>query len=157
VPAPYCYDYPRPALTVDLVALAREDGTVRVLLIRRKHDPFAGRWALPGGFVEIDEPVAEAVRREFREETGLEVAAGDRVVLLGVWSKPRRDPRGRTISLVHVVKMSGRPPQPHGADDASEAAWHDPATVTGLAFDHDEVLAAALSWLESGTRPDVTE
>jgi 8-oxo-dGTP diphosphatase len=145
VPASYCYDHPRPAVTVDLVAFARSGDGLRVLLVKRKNEPFAGRWALPGGFLEIDEPVEAAARRELREETRTDVAG--RVELLGVWADPGRDPRGRTISLVHVAELPGPPPDPKGGDDASEAAWVDPSTVRGLAFDHDSILRAALDWL----------
>ena len=66
MPAPYCYDYPRPAATVDLAVFALVDEQLRVLLIQRKHDPFAGRWAFPGGFLEIDEPIEDGARRELR-------------------------------------------------------------------------------------------
>ncbi len=69
--AEYCYKYPRPAVTVDLLAFAVESGSLRVLLVRRKADPFAGFWAIPGGFLNIDEPVNLGARRELREETGL--------------------------------------------------------------------------------------
>lgn len=152
--APYCYDYPRPALTVDLVAFAGEGPRPRVLLIRRKHEPFAGRWALPGGFVEIDEPVGNAVRREFVEETGVDLHPDVPLAFLGVWSAPGRDPRGRTISLVHAVRLDGPPPAPRAGDDAGEAAWRDSESGGELAFDHALILAAALRWLADGTRPD---
>jgi 8-oxo-dGTP diphosphatase len=142
MPAPYCYDYPRPAVTVDMVALARSYDGWRVLLIRRKHDPFAGRWALPGGFLEIDEPIEDAARRELKEETGLEVSGP--ISLLGVFGDPGRDPRGRTISLVYLAILPGLPPGVAGADDAAEAAWLDPSEVKELAFDHGEILHRAL-------------
>src|SRR4051794_19316530 len=105
MPPPYCYDYPRPAVTVDLVVFSLSGDELRVLLIRRKADPFAGRWALPGGFLEMDEPIADGARRELREETGLE-AAGP-LALIGVFGDPGRDPRGRTISLAHATVVRG--------------------------------------------------
>jgi 8-oxo-dGTP diphosphatase len=148
MPPPYWYDYPRPAVTVDLAAFALRGAALRVLLVRRKHEPFAGRWALPGGFLEIDEPIEAAARRELREETGFEVHG--LVELIGVFGAPGRDPRGRTISLAHAAVVRGPLPRIEGADDASEAAWLDPSLARGLAFDHDAILARALDWLHRG-------
>jgi 8-oxo-dGTP diphosphatase len=145
MPPPYCYDHPRPAVTVDLAVFCPSEGGIRVLLVRRKHDPFAGRWALPGGFVDIDEPIEAAARRELKEETGVDVEGP--VEFLAVFGDPDRDPRGRAISIAHVAALPGPPPEPAGADDAEEAAWHDPSQVRGLAFDHDQILAQAVDWL----------
>jgi 8-oxo-dGTP diphosphatase len=144
----FCYEYPRPAVTVDLAAFALVEDELRVLLIRRKHPPFAGRWALPGGFLEMEEPIEAAARRELREETGLDVTGP--VELIGVFGQPGRDPRGRTISLVHAAVVRDVPPGVAGADDAAEAAWHGVRRVRYLAFDHDEILVAALTWLGRG-------
>src|SRR4051812_33603452 len=144
----YCYEYPRPAVTVDLAAFALIGAGLRVLMIRRKKDPFAGRWAFPGGFLEIDEPIEAAARRELREETGLDLAGPP--AFLGVFGDPGRDPRGRTISLVHAAAIRDVPDNLAGADDASEAAWLDPADCRDLAFDHDRILALALDWLRQG-------
>ena len=142
MPPPFCYDYPRPAVTVDLVAFARDRAGWKVLLVRRKHAPFAGRWALPGGFLEIDEPIEAAARRELAEETG--VSVGGPIAFLGVYGAPGRDPRGRTISLVYWTLLPGPPPPPTGGDDADAAAWLDPGAPHALAFDHDQILADAL-------------
>jgi 8-oxo-dGTP diphosphatase len=142
---PYCYEYPRPAVTVDLVVFALVGDALKVLLIRRKHDPFAGLWAIPGGFLEIDEPVETAVRRELREETKLDYRGP--VAPIGVFAAPGRDPRGRTISLAHATVI--RPPLPEvgGGDDAAEACWCGPREKSPLAFDHDAIIGAALAWL----------
>lgn len=148
MPPPYCYDYPRPAVTVDLVAFTLAGDALRTLFVKRKHDPFAGHWALPGGFLEIDEPVEAAARRELREETGFDVSGP--VEFLGVFGAPGRDPRGRTISLVHAAVVPGASPEVTGGDDASEAAWLDPRELHDLAFDHDQIVAAALDWLTRG-------
>jgi 8-oxo-dGTP diphosphatase len=146
----FCYDYPRPSLTVDLVVLAGKRDTTRVLLVRRKHRPFAGRWAIPGGFVNIGEPFEKAARRELKEETGLFVTGP--LAFIGVFGRPRRDPRGRTISIAHSTLLSGPLPAIKGADDAAEAAWHDVEDAKRLAFDHDEILAAARAWLRAGEK-----
>lgn len=148
MPPPYCYDYPRPAVTVDLVAFALAGDALRTLFIRRKHEPFAGRWALPGGFLEMDEPIEAAARRELHEETGFSVAGP--VEFIGAFGAPGRDPRGRTISHVYAAPVPGNAPEVAGGDDAAEAAWLDPVSRKGLAFDHDQILATALDWLVKG-------
>lgn len=159
---PYCYEYPRPAVTVDLAVFARVEGEVRVLMIRRKHDPFAGRWALPGGFLEMDETARNAAARELHEETGL--ADPGEVEFLGVYDRPDRDPRGRTISLAHAAILAGQVPEVAGGDDAEQAAWLHPQWLDRptrgarglpplegpeLAFDHAQILADALDWLST--------
>jgi 8-oxo-dGTP diphosphatase len=136
-------------VTVDLVVFAWMDRTLRTLLIKRKHDPFAGKWAIPGGFIEMDEPVEAAARRELREETGLHITG--MVEPIGFFARPGRDPRDRTITLAHAAVL---PPGKHeikGGDDAAAAEWVDLTSVTGLAFDHDEILGVAREWL----RPSV--
>lgn len=145
---PYCYEYPRPAVTVDVVVLAHHAGEVVTLLIRRGSEPFAGSWAIPGGFLDLDEEVEDGVRRELREETGLKLSAP--LAFLGVFGTPGRDPRGRTISLAYVAYLPGEPPEVAGGDDASAAEWlpanpDDPDT--SLAFDHAEILRKGLDWL----------
>jgi 8-oxo-dGTP diphosphatase len=135
----YCYDYPRPAVTVDLVVLTRESEP-RVLLIRRKHEPFASRWALPGGFLEMEETLEAAARRELREETGLEV---DAIEQLHTFGDPGRDPRGRTISVVYYAFLPRPADSLQAGDDAAEAGWHALDRLPELAFDHDRILAMA--------------
>lgn len=145
--AVHCYDYPRPAITVDALVLAHQQGDLVALLVRRGRPPFAGSWAIPGGFLDADEEIEAAVLRELREETGL-ILQG-KLHFLGVFGRPDRDPRERTISLAHVAYLSGVPPEVAGGDDAAAAEWrpadaNDPATP--LAFDHDEILRKALDW-----------
>lgn len=126
-----------PRLTVDSLTL---DPNGRVLLIRRGRPPFEGRWALPGGFVEIGETVEEACIRETREETGVDVEIES---ILGVFSRPDRDPRGHTVSIVFRCRPVGG--SAAGGDDAAEARWFGPeeAKALPLAFDHAEIVARA--------------
>ncbi len=148
MPPPYCYDHPRPAVTVDVTAFTLLDGGLRVLLVKRKAPPFEGRWALPGGFLDIDEPIEDGARRELREETGLDVPGP--VEFIGVFGDPGRDPRGRTITLAHATVVCDPGPVA-GTDDAAEAAWLDPHASLELAFDHGQILAGALEWLRGGS------
>jgi 8-oxo-dGTP diphosphatase len=136
---PYTYDYPRPAVTVDVVVVSRE-APPRVLLIRRKHEPFAGKWAIPGGFVDVDEPLEAAARRELREETGVE--AGD-VQQLHTFGDPGRDPRGRTISVVYLTRVDPEAVRAAADDDAAEVGWHALDRPPPLAFDHAAILEHA--------------
>jgi 8-oxo-dGTP diphosphatase len=124
-----------PLLTTDCVAV---DGKGRVLLVRRGHPPFKGKHALPGGFVEIGETVEEACRRELMEETG--VKAG-RLRLLGVYSDPKRDPRGHTCSVVFLTRIARATPK--AGDDAAAAEWIEDWTKLDLAFDHAKILRDA--------------
>jgi 8-oxo-dGTP diphosphatase len=148
MPAPYCYEYPRPLVTVDLVVFTLVEQSLRVLLIRRGREPFAGKWAIPGGFLEIDEPVEAGARRELREETGLEIPGP--VEPIGFFGKPGRDPRDRTITLAHAAVIRPGEHQLRGGDDASEAAWVELGNHAELAFDHDEILSTATDWLKRG-------
>jgi 8-oxo-dGTP diphosphatase len=135
----YTYEYPRPAVTVDAVIVTREDKP-RVLLIRRKHEPFAGMWALPGGFVDMDESLERAARRELQEETGVQVKQLEQLYTFG---DPGRDPRGRTISIVFLGCADARSLKLQAADDAAEVAWHSLQRPPRMAFDHAKILACA--------------
>jgi len=135
----FSYDYPRPALTVDLVLATREPRP-RVLLIRRGKDPFAGSWALPGGFVEEGETLGAAARRELLEETGLSVEALEQLYTAG---DPGRDPRGWTVSVAYLVRVNAAQLKPVAADDAAEVGWFELAALPALAFDHAMILERA--------------
>jgi 8-oxo-dGTP diphosphatase len=135
----YTYEYPRPAVTVDVVIVSREQEP-RVLLIRRKHEPFAGMWAIPGGFVDMEEALEAAARRELYEETGL--AAGE-LEQLHTFGDPGRDPRGRTISVVYLARVDPDQVKPRAADDAADVGWHRLNQLPALAFDHGQILAHA--------------
>jgi 8-oxo-dGTP diphosphatase len=135
----YWYEYRRPAVTVDVV-IVTAGRRRRVLLVRRKHDPFAGTWALPGGFVDMDEALDAAARRELYEETGVEA---ERLEQLYAFGDPGRDPRGRTVSVAYLAVVDPRRLRPRAADDAAEVAWHSLASPPPLAFDHARILAEA--------------
>jgi 8-oxo-dGTP diphosphatase len=139
----YVYDYPRPCVTVDIVVVTREPSP-RVLLICRKRPPFEGMWALPGGFIEMDETLEESARREFREETGLQAR---KLIQLGTYGDPGRDPRGRTISVAYLAEVSAVQ-APTAGDDADDARWFPLAKLPRLAFDHREILRDARSFLK---------
>jgi 8-oxo-dGTP diphosphatase len=132
-------DYPRPMLTVDTVVMTREE-TPSILLIQRGNPPFAGNWALPGGFVDEGETVAEAAPRELGEETGLQVGP---LEMLGVYDTPGRDPRGWTVSVVYLARIPARV-EVKGGDDASDARWFSVDGLPELAFDHAVIVADAL-------------
>ncbi len=137
-------DYPRIDVTVDVVALAPVDGKLHVLVVRRGNPPFEGSWALPGGYLEVDEDLATSAARELEEETGLRVDPGD-LTQLGAYGAPDRDPRGRTISVAHVLRRDSAS-DVQGGDDAAEAAWVEvgKALDEGLAFDHEQIVRDAL-------------
>jgi 8-oxo-dGTP diphosphatase len=126
-----------PKLTVDVV-IPRQDG--KVVLIRRANEPFRGRWALPGGFVDVGETVEQAAIREIEEETGLQIELER---LVGVYSDPERDPRGHNVSVAFFARPLDGSREPRGSDDASEAVFLDPQEVE-LAFDHRHIVEDAL-------------
>ncbi len=128
-------DARHPRLTVDSLAT---DGEGRILLIRRGRPPFEGSWALPGGFVEYGETTEEACIRETLEETGVAVAIDS---LAGVYSRPDRDPRGHTVSVVYRCRAVDG--EAKGGDDAAEARWFSPDEIVNLpfAFDHAEIVS----------------
>ena len=132
----YTYKYPRPALTVDMAILKKAGEDYELLLIRRKHDPFSGKWALPGGFVDMDETVEEAADRELYEETNLKDIALEQ---FHVFSKVDRDPRGRTVSVVFIGAFTGEQ-EIKAKDDAEEARWFPLDNLPPLAFDHDDIV-----------------
>jgi 8-oxo-dGTP diphosphatase len=135
-------EYPRPSLTADVVALAFDGSELRVLLIRRAHQPFAGKWALPGGFVEPTETAAEGALRELQEETGI---SGVRVEELCSLTTPGRDPRGWVVSVAHLALLRMDEVKPHAGDDAAAAEWVQVRQAKELAFDHDVALERALA------------
>ncbi len=146
---PHTYDYPRPALTVDGVIFGLDPAGLKVLLIQRDRPPFEGRWALPGGFVDMGETLDAAARRELAEETGLRDVFLEQLYTFG---DPGRDPRGRVVSVAYfaLVNLHDRPVA--AASDARSAAWFAADDVPPLAFDHAGVLEVALARLKGKVR-----
>jgi 8-oxo-dGTP diphosphatase len=153
---PFTYPYPRPAVTVDVVLFAVRAGALDVLLVRRKHDPFGGAWALPGGFVDENEGLERAALRELREETGV-----NRVVVeqLGAFGEPGRDPRGHVVSVAYYGFVVAEAHPIDAGDDAAEVAWHPlraaqrrGRSATKLAFDHAAIIGLACDRLQAVLR-----
>lgn len=146
---PYCYEYPRPAVTVDMTVMTVVDLDLKVLLIRRGEEPFAGQWALPGGFVRVSdegdqgESIEGAASRELQEETGLR----EQDVFLEqlyTFGQIGRDPRGRVISVAYYALVPADVmPRIRAGDDAAEARWFSTTRLPELAFDHAQILQAA--------------
>jgi 8-oxo-dGTP diphosphatase len=144
----YCYEHPRPAVTVDLVLLGSAGPRVQVLLIKRAREPFKGQWAFPGGFVDKDESLEDAAARELAEETGI---TGIHLEQIRAFGDPGRDPRGHTVSVVFAGVLEDRA-LVSAADDASEAAWHPALEPPNLAFDHNRILSTTLERLRNERR-----
>lgn len=138
----YCYKYPHPAVAADCVIFGYDGNTIKVLLILRANDPYKGKWAFPGGFMNMDETVEQCAARELEEETGLKDVI---VKQFHIFSAVDRDPRERVISIAHyaVVKLS----EVKGCDDAENAQWFDFDEMPELAFDHEEMFCMALQLL----------
>jgi 8-oxo-dGTP diphosphatase len=145
----FTYEYARPSLTVDCVVFGFDDGELKVMLIQRGLAPFAGKWALPGGFVRVDETLDDASRRELAEETGITKVYLEQLYTFG---ELRRDPRERVVSVAYyaLVKLSDH--RIKAATDAKDAAWFGVSDVPTLAFDHDQILATALQRLKGKVR-----
>ncbi|MET7390581.1 NUDIX domain-containing protein [Streptomyces sp. NPDC005529] len=130
------------AVTVDLAVLTVRAGALQVLLVERGQEPYAGHWALPGGFVLPHEPAEAAARRELAEETGLSDISGLHLEQLRTYSEPDRDPRMRIVSVAFAALLADAP-EPHGGGDAAQAQWLRFNALAPLAFDHDRILADA--------------
>ncbi len=140
----YTYEYPRPSVTVDLVIFTIADNDLKVLLIRRAAEPFKDRWALPGGFVEIDESLETAAARELQEEAGVTDVYLEQLYTFG---EPQRDPRGRTISVAYFALTDAAGQRIRAASDAADAQWHSVFSSrlkAKLAFDHKQILEYAV-------------
>ena len=136
----YCYNYPRPAYTVDIAIFNNEN----ILLIKRKHSPFQGLWALPGGFMDMHETPEDAATRELQEETWLEIK---RLSQFKTFGTINRDPRHRTISTVFYSIIDHHITAPKAGDDAAEAQWWPLEHLPDLAFDHQDIIIQLLDFL----------
>ena len=142
----YTYNYPHPAVTADCLVFARTDEGMKLLLIQRKNEPCKGKWAFPGGFMDIDETTIDTARRELKEETGLVVGELHRV---GIFDAVDRDPRERIITVAYYTILD-KPAEVSGLDDAAQAKWFSLTVLPDLAFDHKEILQEAERVLGDG-------
>ena len=134
----YSYDYPHPAVTTDCVIFGFDGSDLKVLLIERGIEPFKGKWALPGGFLKMDETAHEGALRELEEETGMKNAY---IRQFHTFTEPGRDPRERVITIAHYALV--RLQEVKGGDDAAQARWFTMDEIPLLAFDHDRILRMA--------------
>jgi 8-oxo-dGTP diphosphatase len=140
----YWYKYPRPAVTTDSVIFGFDGIGLNVLLIKRGIEPFKGRWAFPGGFMNMGETAEECARRELREETGVENVYMEQ---LQAFSRVDRDPRERVVTIAFYALVRPSDYEVIGGDDADEARWFHTNDMPELAFDHDDIFKVALERL----------
>jgi 8-oxo-dGTP diphosphatase len=145
----YRYPHPHPAVTTDTVVLRSHDAGLSILLIRRANPPFAGAWALPGGFLEIDEDLEACARRELREEAGIEPEVMEQLHCFG---DPARDPRERVISVAFVAWVNSTGGNARAGSDAAEIGWFPEGTLPDVAFDHAQIISLALERIRDGHR-----
>lgn len=139
--------YDRPSVTVDVVIFTLQGSELHVLLVKRKHWPYEGRWALPGGFINMDESIEQAARRELEEETGVRDIYLEQLYTFG---EPRRDPRTRVISIAYIALVSADKQTLRVSDESTDVRWFSVQRLPGpLAFDHDLILATGLERLRS--------
>ncbi|HEU5099615.1 MAG TPA: NUDIX domain-containing protein [Roseiflexaceae bacterium] len=139
--------YERPSVTVDVVIFTLQERELHVLLVKRKHWPFEGRWAIPGGFVNMSESLESAARRELEEETGIRDIYLEQLYTFG---DPKRDPRMRVISVAYIALVSADTQTLRVSDESTDVCWFPVRALPGpLAFDHDTILAAGLDRLRS--------
>jgi len=132
----FTYKYPRAALTTDALVYTKKEDVVSVLLIQRRHEPYKNKWALPGGFIEMNETLELACKRELEEETGLIV---NKMIQFRTYDAIDRDPRHRTISVVFSAELDEMK-KVSGGDDATKAEWFAIHNLPELAFDHKQIL-----------------
>ena len=133
----YTYAYPRPAVTVDIIVIKNVENSFQILLIERKNEPFKNKWALPGGFVDIDEEIEDAAYRELQEETSISEIKLNQFHTFG---KIGRDPRGRTISIIYSGILLNEKQNICAGDDAKNLKWFSINNLPNLAFDHNQII-----------------
>lgn len=146
---PYTYEYPKPSVTVDCVVFGFDEDDLKVLLIERDLEPFGGKWALPGGFVHINETLDDAARRELLEETGVSDLFLEQLYTFG---QVDRDPRERVITVAYYSLVNLHVHQIHAASDARRALWFPVNDTPQLAFDHEQIVDMALKRLQGKVR-----
>ncbi len=142
----FTYNFPRPAVTTDMLVFREGKECVEILLIKRKKDPYKNFWALPGGFLEIDETPEDGARRELEEETGLSI---DVLKEIGTFGDIDRDPRGRTITIAFYTFIRNEEQVATAKSDAAELKWFSIKEIPEMAFDHREILKEGLLKLKS--------
>ena len=145
------YEYPRPALTVDIILFAKEKNDVFVMLIQRDKPPFEGMWAFPGGFMDINETLESAALRELKEETGI---TGIQLNQFYTFDAIDRDPRHRTVSVVYYGFAKSKNIFFMATDDAKNAAWFNIEKTPSMAFDHEKILLSIVKYRKYALFPD---
>ncbi|AFY38104.1 NUDIX hydrolase [[Leptolyngbya] sp. PCC 7376] len=146
----YTYDYPKPSVTVDCVVFGLDaEHDLKIMLIQRGVEPYKGEWALPGGFVRLEESLEEAALRELKEETGVEEIFLEQLYTFG---KPGRDPRDRVITVAYYALINLADYPINAQTDADDAAWYSLENLPSLAFDHDKIVTIAKQRLQGKLR-----
>ena len=146
---PYTYEHSRPNLAVDCVVFGLDEEDLKIILIQRGLAPFKGKWALPGGFVHVDESLEEAAKRELREETGIQDVFLEQLYTFG---DVNRDPRERVVSVAYYALVNLRDYEIRATTDARNAAWFTVDDIPKLAFDHYQIVKVALKRLKGKVR-----
>ncbi len=137
----YTYKYPKPSITTDCIIFSDKIINRKVLLIKRKNEPFKNKWALPGGFLDMEEDIVDCALRELKEECGIEGIHLEQFYTVGTLG---RDPRGRTVSVIYIGFVDDNTADIKAGDDASEAAFFNIDSLPELAFDHLEIITKAI-------------
>jgi 8-oxo-dGTP diphosphatase len=152
--AKYCYDYPRPAVSADIVVFGFDGLNLQLLLIKRRQEPYKNNWALPGGFLEMDETIENCAARELFEETAIKDV---KLEQLRAFSAIMRDPRGRVITIAFWTIIEMKNINIRAGDDATQAGWFKLNSLPKLAFDHFEILIMAIEKLKTINRVNLNE
>jgi 8-oxo-dGTP diphosphatase len=139
------HKFPKPSVTVDIVIFTIDDDELKVLLVKRNLEPFKGKWALPGGFVRINESLEDATKRELKEETGVKDVYLEQLYSFG---EPKRDPRGRVITIAYMALINSENIKLKASTDVSDAKWFSLFNMPQLAFDHKKILDYSIQRLK---------